>query len=816
MVTSRSRKRPRSRRFVHHVAKLAAQDGFVLRWGQAIIDNANKISNAQPLADPYLGEIERREGNRSMLTTPKTGNLLGPTLDALFPDAARQLTDDQLLARFVATHDEAAFATLVKRHGPMVLGVCRRVLGHAQDAENAFQATFLVLARKAASAVPRGAAGNWLYGVAYRTALAARSINARRRLRERPLDHVPHPQTSPDQPPFDLLAALDRELSRLPDKYRQVVVLCELEGRPRKEVARQLGLAEGTLSWRLATARKMLARRLARYGPEIAGATLMALLADAAAGRGLPPLLMGATLRAVAGACPPAIAEVIREVLKTMLITKLNKGMLIVLLLGLVILTCGALAQSPAAWNVALPARHGGDEGDPPEWRDDPLHRASQALFAWWPADGHTLDVVGSLHGAPQPAIAFDKGCRGRAFSFLPASGKAPVPAPAAPTDGLPGIPTMAPTGGVWVADGLPGIPPKAPTAGVWVAQPDLSDTFTTALWVRPAATISQMFDPALPVNAFQYAGCSGQRYAIWASHGGLDAKRAGCGISVGTNGIALFEHTHDHCPCVLKHDCVFQDWTHVAVVYTKAAPTLYINGAVVKTGERSRWTVFPGTGFGDAKSGYGAFEGLIDETTLFGRALTVEEIKAVMRATGPDRKPDSTAPPERLSDAVRARLWTCLGGKQAPRSLFAVDRLAAGGDETVRWLRQRLLPETAAEPSVEALIARLDDDRFATREKATHSLKQGGVRLVPKLTEALKSAASAEIRARLEQVLQHLSDEEMRTVRAIAVLGRIDTPTSRALLAEIAQGPETRPPTIAARGTLAQVEAKDTSKSRQ
>src|SRR5262249_38234069 len=190
---------------------------------------------------------------------------------------------------------------------PVGLGLGRRVLGHAQDGEDAFQATFLVRARKAASAVPRGAVGNWLYGVAYRTALAARSMCARRRQRERPLDNVPHPQTEPQEPRSDVLAALDRELTRLPDKYRQVVVLCELEGRTRKEVARQLGLPEGTLSWRLAAARKMLARRLARYGPEVAGATLAGVLAGRAAAR-VPPPLVGATVRAAAGAIPAPVA----------------------------------------------------------------------------------------------------------------------------------------------------------------------------------------------------------------------------------------------------------------------------------------------------------------------------------------------------------------------------------------------------------------------------------------------------------------------------------------------------------------------------
>src|SRR6516225_11110909 len=156
------------------------------------------------------------------------------------------LTDGQLLARFVATRDEASFAVLVRRHGPMVLGVCRRLLRHEQDAEDCFQATFLVLARRA-SVVRGEAVGSWLYSVAYRTSLEARALNARRRARERQVEAMPHPEVTPADIP-DWRPWLDRELSRLPEKYRTPVILCNLEGRTRREVAQQLSLPEGTLS----------------------------------------------------------------------------------------------------------------------------------------------------------------------------------------------------------------------------------------------------------------------------------------------------------------------------------------------------------------------------------------------------------------------------------------------------------------------------------------------------------------------------------------------------------------------------------------
>jgi RNA polymerase sigma factor (sigma-70 family) len=139
------------------------------------------------------------------------------------------LSDGQLLTRFVATRDEAAFAALVQRHGPMVLGICRQVLRRAQDAEDAFQASFLVLARKAASIANRQTVASWLYRVSYRIALEARAINDRRRAREKQVEDVPHPQTMPAEIQ-DWRPSLDHELNRLPEKYRTTVLLCDLEG----------------------------------------------------------------------------------------------------------------------------------------------------------------------------------------------------------------------------------------------------------------------------------------------------------------------------------------------------------------------------------------------------------------------------------------------------------------------------------------------------------------------------------------------------------------------------------------------------------
>src|SRR5205814_1898208 len=166
---------------------------------------------------------------------------------------------------------------------PMVWGVCRRILSNHHDAEDALQATFLVLIRKAASVRPNSMVGNWLYGVARQTALKARATAAKRRTRVRQVVDMPDPAAKEQELSGDLHALLDQELSRLPDKYRVAIVLCDLEGETRKQAARQLGLPEGTLSARLARGRAMLAKRLSRHGLTISAGTLAAVITHNAA-----------------------------------------------------------------------------------------------------------------------------------------------------------------------------------------------------------------------------------------------------------------------------------------------------------------------------------------------------------------------------------------------------------------------------------------------------------------------------------------------------------------------------------------------------
>jgi RNA polymerase sigma factor (sigma-70 family) len=211
------------------------------------------------------------------------------------------LSDAQLLDHFLQHRADAAFAALVRRHGPMVLGVCRRLLAKLHDAEDAFQATFLTLVRKGHSIRQRDALGSWLYKVAYRIALRARAAADRRSAVEKHAEPAFTPDATDDYAWRELRPVLDREVSRLPEKYRTPVVLCYLEGKSYEEAAGQLGCPKGTLAIRLLRARHLLRDRLTRRGLTLsAGALLMATTLPASATASVRAALASATVRGAA------------------------------------------------------------------------------------------------------------------------------------------------------------------------------------------------------------------------------------------------------------------------------------------------------------------------------------------------------------------------------------------------------------------------------------------------------------------------------------------------------------------------------------
>jgi RNA polymerase sigma factor (sigma-70 family) len=298
-------------------------------------------------------------------------------------------TDGQLLDHYVRSREEAAFAALVRRHGAMVWGVCRRVLRSHQDAEDAFQGAFLVLVRKASSIVPRDMVANWLYGVAHQTALKARAVAARRGAREKQVMEMPEPVFEPQDRRDDLQALLDLELSRMPDKYRAVLVLCDLEGKTRKEAGRHFHLPEGTVASRLATARALLAKRLSRRGLTASTAAVTAALAQNAASACVPPALTTAAIKAAnllaagqaaAGVISTQAVALAEGVLKTMLLSKLKVTSVVVLLVAVVGVGAAAFMKPAPA---AHPANPPTTEKQPQDAKPgDPPPKQKQAVAA--------------------------------------------------------------------------------------------------------------------------------------------------------------------------------------------------------------------------------------------------------------------------------------------------------------------------------------------------------------------------------------------------------------------------------------------------
>jgi RNA polymerase sigma factor (sigma-70 family) len=274
------------------------------------------------------------------------------------------LTDGQLLERFLHQGDETAFTTLLRRHGPMVLGVCRRVLRDRHEAEDAFQATFLLLVRKAGSLRQPDRLGPWLHGVAYRTALKAKARAARRPACEQSLEDWPAPASPNDLVWRDLRSALDDAIRRLPSKYRVPVVLCYLEGMTNAQAARHLGCPPGTIATRLARARAQLRVRLARQGVTLsAGVLTMALAEGTATARVSPPLFaavarLAAAFRAGTGVVASVeVVTLMKGVWTSMLMDKLKVlalvlGTVAAAGLGVGLATFPALGEEPAAPSV--------------------------------------------------------------------------------------------------------------------------------------------------------------------------------------------------------------------------------------------------------------------------------------------------------------------------------------------------------------------------------------------------------------------------------------------------------------------------------
>jgi RNA polymerase sigma factor (sigma-70 family) len=338
-------------------------------------------------------------------------------------------TDGELLTRFLNHRDNDALAALVHRHAPMVWGVCRRLLRSPHDAEDAFQATFLVLVRKATTVMPREMVGNWLYGVAHQTAVRLRATAAKRGVREMQMMEMPEPVVA-EARGDDLLLLLDQELSCLPEKYRVMIVLCDLESKTRIEVARQLAIPEGTVASRLARARGMLAKRLARHGLVVSGGSLAATLSQTVASASVPTSAVSSTIEVVTlvatgktaatGLVSAKVAALTEGVLKAMLMSKLKAVVAVVLVLGFIVTgatvlacrTAAAQDKPPAAEEqVATPQKREKEKEDFTAWGKEV--GGLQAGLGFRPGEkrayrqGETVKVVVRVRNVGKEAVDF-------------------------------------------------------------------------------------------------------------------------------------------------------------------------------------------------------------------------------------------------------------------------------------------------------------------------------------------------------------------------------------------------------------------------
>ncbi len=318
--------------------------------------------------------------------------------------APAEPADGALLERFVGRGDEAAFEALLARHGPLVLGACRRLLSCEADAADAFQATFLVLVRRAGSVRRAESLGPWLYGVATRVALKMRRAAARRHTHEGRAAMTARAECE-TEPADDLRPLLDEELGRLPEKYRAALVACYLEGHTHAQAAARLGWPPGSVAKRLARGLDLLRGRLTRRGLALPSAALAALLAGEATA--VPPALVRATLRAAAlaaagktltGAVSAPVLSAVERIMRDLLVSRCK--LLLPLVLGLCAVGAGVAALRGAPPEPSPPAA----EQKPPEKPKPKLDADGDPLPAG------ALARLGSLrlrHGSPVTSVAW-------------------------------------------------------------------------------------------------------------------------------------------------------------------------------------------------------------------------------------------------------------------------------------------------------------------------------------------------------------------------------------------------------------------------
>jgi RNA polymerase sigma factor (sigma-70 family) len=750
-----------------------------------------------------------------------------------------EATDADLLESFVQHGHSETLAALVQRHGPLVWSVCRRLLRKPQDAEDAFQATFLVLVRKATTIRHRERCAHWLYRVAYQTSLKVRAVAARRSVREQQVSDMPELAVNPPEPGNDLQSLLDRELNCLPEKYGTVLVLCDLEGKTRPEAARQLGWPEGTVAGRLARARAMLAKRLSRRGLVLSATALASALSCTSASARVPPSVISSTIKAAmqvaagqvaVGVISPTVATLTEGVLKTMLLSKLRSSMRVLLVVAAFLGVSTGFVMRSGQGQLSLRAEEPegqaslverSAQGTPTALRPDEEEPKARASF-----EGHKAQVA-SVTFSPDGKTLASGSLEGTVKLWDMATGKE-----RAAVKGYPAV-AFSPDGKI-LATGS-----RDNTVKLW-------DSTTGKERASLQGHSYYVLDVAFSPDGKLLASGSGDKTVrLWDVATGKEqvALHHAQGVialavspdgktlaSVGLEGmvnlwnvvtgkqLASCQGHTGRVVCVAfspdgksvasgSEDTTVKLWN---VATGEERTTLYGHAEVVRS------VAFSPDGKTLVSSGDDQSVKLWELATGRQRVHLHGQTRSVFGvAFSPDGKTLATArddqtvklwdiPATKQTELTRRgnlsrkdldTLWADLAGPDAATAYQAMGTLVGAADQGVNLLKERLRPVSKPEEqAIRRWIVELDDNQFAVREQAKEKLEELGEQAAPAVRKALADNPSLEVRQRLEQLLNRVDQERipaglLRGIRAIEILEYLGTPDTAKLLEMLAEG---------------------------